>query len=84
MTESFVEAKGKCAKCGGDLHTIEDNPTKDSIVVCKLCGAEIGTRGEINSQLREAAIGKAQEIRDVQIAQLKRQLGNKTIKIKIG
>lgn len=61
MSESFVSASGKCAKCGGDLETTDDVRTDDSIVTCKACGERIGTYGEVNAKMREAAFAGARE-----------------------
>jgi hypothetical protein len=74
MAESFVEAEGKCALCGGAIQTLDDPPTDNSIVTCQSCGREIGTCKDIHDKIGQAALNEAIAVRDAAIAGFQRRL----------
>ena len=47
--------ENRCGKCGSSDLVVNDNPTDESIVTCKRCGAELGSWGELRKHTAEAA-----------------------------
>ena len=51
-----LEATFKCLNCGGAIIQFPDNPTDDSRVICKSCGSDLGTWGNLKAQIHSATL----------------------------
>lgn len=74
MAESFIEAKGECARCGGAIHTLDNPPTDDSIVTCQSCGEQIGTYKDVHDKLGKVALDQAIAVRNAAIARIQQSI----------
>lgn len=82
MAESYVAGTGKCGKCGGSLHTLDDEPTDDSAVTCQVCGEQIGTYGEVNAKIRDAVMAKGQAVMGAAINDFRRSIKRINMKLR--
>lgn len=58
MGTDQVNVTFECKNCGGTVLELPDDPTDDSIVVCKACRTEFGTWGDVQAKARETVVEK--------------------------
>jgi predicted nucleic acid-binding Zn ribbon protein len=65
MSHVTVPVSFTCKKCGGNTLELPDNPSDDSIAICKSCQTQLGRWGEIKAaaahKVGEAAVDSMRE-----------------------
>lgn len=55
MTKGTIGIVVECAKCGGSVLEVPDNPAHDTLIPCGQCGNFIGPYGAIEAALQGQA-----------------------------
>ncbi|MEP0323508.1 ECs_2282 family putative zinc-binding protein [Bauldia litoralis] len=80
MSRDQITVTFECLDCGGTVLELPDNPTDDSVAVCKTCGRSHGRYGDIKAKGREMALNEARRITDEHFARITKafsRLGNR-------
>jgi predicted nucleic acid-binding Zn ribbon protein len=70
-----------CKKCGNASISLPDDPSEDAIIKCPACGADLGSRGQLNAKIREGAATTVRE--DLRKALKDRLKSSANIKLKL-
>jgi hypothetical protein len=72
MSTDQINITFECLDCGGSILELPDNPTDDSIAVCKSCRRSHGRYGDIKAKAMELAITEVNRIAKPHIEAIKR------------
>lgn len=60
MTNSTIPVSAKCS-CGEPI-TLSESVTDQTLLICKRCGSDLGTYGELKSQAAATVASKIESI----------------------